>query len=183
VRYAYQALSLDDERRVFWPDLFRPDPSSAETAPRQKIEEVWFAGMHSDVGGGYPPERARVGKELSDIALRWMAKKMPRSLGLAPDALPVGKPLGLMHDSREGNAAKIFTRRVRRPPLGAKLHASVVDRIQGPLDQKSYRPPSLKRAKTVAEPTPFTPSWSDGPDFSLEERYEIVDRRYAKPGP
>ena len=44
VRHTYHAVSIDDERREFAPVLVKRRPG---------VEEVWFPGMHSDVGGGY----------------------------------------------------------------------------------------------------------------------------------
>jgi uncharacterized protein (DUF2235 family) len=43
VRNAVHALALDDERATFHPKLWDPDPG--------RIQQVWFAGMHSDLGG------------------------------------------------------------------------------------------------------------------------------------
>src|SRR5262249_10490542 len=45
---ARHALSLDDERTTFHPIRFDHETND------QRIKEVWFAGSHSDVGGGYP---------------------------------------------------------------------------------------------------------------------------------
>jgi uncharacterized protein (DUF2235 family) len=50
------ALSLDDERTTFHPLRIeeiedKPDISRPSS---DRIKEVWFAGVHSDVGGGYP---------------------------------------------------------------------------------------------------------------------------------
>ncbi len=176
VRYAYQALALDDERQVFWPNRF-----DAPKRPEQTVEEVWFAGMHSDVGGGYEDE-----KRMSNVALGWMASKMPPVLGLSRDSFSgEADPPGPMHDSRTGSAAA-FTRRVRRPRPGAALHASVIDRIRGPLVQSNparepsglYRPESLVRKQASAEASKFTPSWDSPPNFGLAKRFKIVDRGY-----
>jgi uncharacterized protein (DUF2235 family) len=75
---AYHALAIDERRRPFRPTLW----VQQDDAPNQTLEQVWFAGVHSDVGGGYRD----VG--LSEIALLWMAEKA-RSCGLAfkPDHL------------------------------------------------------------------------------------------------
>jgi uncharacterized protein (DUF2235 family) len=55
---ACHALSIDDDRRAFEPVLWRgPDP---------RLEQVWFSGAHSNVGGGYPKQG------LSLLALDWM---------------------------------------------------------------------------------------------------------------
>jgi len=69
---AFQALAIDERRRPFKPTLW----VRQDDAPDQTLEQVWFAGVHSDVGGGYQD----VG--LSEIALLWMAEKA-RSCGLA----------------------------------------------------------------------------------------------------
>lgn len=53
-------VSIDDPRKVFTPTLFAPD---------NRVSEVWFPGVHSDVGGGY----RRAG--LSDIALEFMIER------------------------------------------------------------------------------------------------------------
>lgn len=79
------------------------------TMPR--IKQVWFAGMHSDIGGGYR-ERG-----LSHVPLIWMLNEA-MELGL----LVYGKhrtelrpsPLGAMHDSREGILARLFYRQAER---------------------------------------------------------------------
>jgi len=61
VERACHALALDDERDTFHPLLWR-EPGTA----RQLIEQVWFAGVHSNVGGGYPKQG------LSLVTLDWM---------------------------------------------------------------------------------------------------------------
>ena len=48
VENAYHALAIDDERRTFHPVLW-----DAECEHDQTVEQVWFCGMHTDVGGGY----------------------------------------------------------------------------------------------------------------------------------
>jgi hypothetical protein len=65
VRRACHALSIDDERHTFHPVLW---DESEETPSR--IEQVWFAGVHSDVGGGYPMN------DLSLVALDWMMSRV-----------------------------------------------------------------------------------------------------------
>lgn len=175
VKLAFHALSLDDERQVFWPDRFRIE----KRVPGQTVEEVWFAGMHSDVGGGYEKE-----KRMSNVSLRWMASRMPRVLGLRRDAFPAADadPLGPMHDSRTG-AAGAYTRRVRRPQPGDSLHASVLARIAGPLVKPNatreprgvYRPEALVQRRPTRSRSAFRPKWGSPPRFGLSPRFEIVD--------
>lgn len=64
VKYAYHALAIDERRGSFEPTLWDYKPK-----PDQTVEQVWFAGVHSDVGGGY------FEAGLSDITLRWMLDK------------------------------------------------------------------------------------------------------------
>ena len=69
------AMAIDERRRMFrlnrWVD---PQPFVANpfdlAAPRvnQDIKQVWFAGSHSDVGGGYPETESG----LSKYPLAWM---------------------------------------------------------------------------------------------------------------
>ncbi|WP_441957209.1 DUF2235 domain-containing protein [Mycolicibacterium houstonense] len=70
---AYQALAIDERRGPFVPTIW----SQSDMAPAdQRLEQVWFAGAHSDVGGGNGNDG------LSDIALWWMLEKA-RGAGLA----------------------------------------------------------------------------------------------------
>jgi uncharacterized protein (DUF2235 family) len=69
---AYQALSIDERRQEFPPTLWtQPEPAN----PNQILEQVWFSGVHCDVGGGNPDTG------LADIALCWMIKNA-KDLGL-----------------------------------------------------------------------------------------------------
>jgi len=63
VKQACHALSIDDDR-----DSFRPLVWD-ERADDGRIEQVWFAGVHSNVGGGYPKQG------MSLVALDWMMAK------------------------------------------------------------------------------------------------------------
>jgi len=57
------AISIDERRAFFrqnlWGNKFEKD---------QDIKQVWFAGVHCDVGGSYTPDKSA----LSNIALEWM---------------------------------------------------------------------------------------------------------------
>lgn len=65
VTYAYQALALHELRECFVPTFW-----ARKTRESQTLEQVWFAGAHADVGGGYDDRTA-----LADVALRWMQSK------------------------------------------------------------------------------------------------------------
>jgi uncharacterized protein (DUF2235 family) len=66
VKRAFHALAVDDERHSFHPLLWKE--TELARARGQVIEQVWFAGAHSNVGGGYPKQG------MSLVALDWMMK-------------------------------------------------------------------------------------------------------------
>jgi len=69
-----QAISIDERRRMFrlhpWnePQTFKTNPFNDKNWKPQDIRQVWFAGVHSDVGAGYP----EVQSGLSKFPLLWM---------------------------------------------------------------------------------------------------------------
>ncbi|AUD00598.1 DUF2235 domain-containing protein [Spirosoma pollinicola] len=65
VKAAYHALSIDENRRAFLPTLW--DETSLQS--HQCVKQVWFTGIHSNVGGGYADSG------LSDNALLWMVEQ------------------------------------------------------------------------------------------------------------
>jgi len=75
VQNAYHALAIDEMRCEFPPTLWTSVP-----APGQTLEQVWFCGVHSDVGGGEPDD-GDGSAALSDITLSWMIDKAS-ALGL-----------------------------------------------------------------------------------------------------
>jgi uncharacterized protein (DUF2235 family) len=52
-------------------ELFKPDPFSDTGSTAQDVKQVWFAGVHGDVGGGYPESESG----LSKFPLIWMIKE------------------------------------------------------------------------------------------------------------
>ena len=65
VEQACQALSIDDQRKTFTPEIW--DESKAED--KKRITQVWFSGVHSNVGGGY------VKQGMSLVPLNWMMRQ------------------------------------------------------------------------------------------------------------
>src|SRR3984957_15588290 len=63
MRVIRHAVSIDERRAFFRQNLF-----GTPHDPQQDVKEIWFAGVHSDVGGSYPEPES----QLSKIALRWM---------------------------------------------------------------------------------------------------------------
>lgn len=129
---ARHAIAIDERRQSFTPTLW----TNVQDNPR--VKQVWFPGVHSDVGGGY----SRCG--LSDGALKWMIEEAQqlgldfRQIGslIAPDSS------GQLHDSVIGVFKSLKTL-PRDVPLFAAgntlLHQSGWDRHKNPpLAQGDY---------------------------------------------
>ncbi|MDX6327066.1 MAG: hypothetical protein QOK15_3420, partial [Nocardioidaceae bacterium] len=98
VEAAYQALAIDEHRGPFVPAVWKQSEDRAKAD--MKLEQAWFPGAHSDVGGGYSHH------DLSDLTLRWMVARA-RAEGLVVDPTYVPAPdtetyttLSTVHDSR-----------------------------------------------------------------------------------
>lgn len=74
VESIYHAVAIDERRTMFRPVLwpagqeYRGNPFRRGRAPKQDVHEVWFAGGHGDVGGGYP----EADSALCKVPLVWM---------------------------------------------------------------------------------------------------------------
>lgn len=147
VTHAYQALGVDEQRGAFAPSVWKSNGT-----PRPHVEQVWFAGVHCNVGGGY------LDCGLSDHALLWMATKAmdaglllnQRYLAMRVDPNCHGE----LRESRE-RGYKLMPRHLR--PIGQpdtlneRIHQSAIDRMQHPTND--YRPSNLApivAARTVA---------------------------------
>lgn len=128
VQCARHALSIDDERFTFHPMVW----DETGSAPG-RIEQVWFAGVHSNVGGGYPKHG------MSLVALDWMMEEASQK-GLrfhAEDRDYVRTHAHVhdkLYDSRAGLAVayRYRPRDIRKfmaPGMRPKVHVSVLDRI------------------------------------------------------
>lgn len=128
VKHICHALALDDERTTFHP--LRIDQS--QLAPDQTVKEVWFAGVHSDVGGGYPDST------LSFVPLVWMTDQLGGRLRFQDGEIEhfreYQSAIGPKHDSRSG--AAVFYRYGPRPVLAGEVngglpvvHFAVIERM------------------------------------------------------
>ncbi len=140
VKSAYQALALDEQRAQFPATLWTSEP-----APGQVMEQVWFSGCHSDIGGG----TALAGgvddsTELSNISLGWMAAKA-QAQGLTFDpaqasqfaTMPAKYALDAIHESWKPVMGAPHNRPIDKK---ASVSNSVAVRVQY---AQTYAPPSL----------------------------------------
>ena len=105
---ARHALAIDEERTSFAPELWEESDSSLPSSTKQEtLSQVWFSGVHANVGGGYPDY------SLANVSLSWMmAEAVDYGLRFkaAPDADPDAVKYvnaaqdkdGRLYDSRAG---------------------------------------------------------------------------------
>ncbi len=163
VGYARHAISIDEDRTDFQnvPWEFAGDCKIRALGEAQLLHQVWFAGCHGDIGGGYEENEAR----LSDMALNWMVEQLqstPHPLDIDHSALQrFPSALGMQHDEGRkpfpGIWGKLGFRwglKARNVPEDAILHDSVLERFEAPdvLDydkEAPYRPEPLRNHPAV----------------------------------
>jgi uncharacterized protein (DUF2235 family) len=189
VKGAFHALAIDEQRSAFRPALWHQQPGAAEQG--QELKQVWFAGSHCDVGGGYKETG------LSDITLLWMVDQARRhGLEFNAEVLSAAGPsemkpdesidfrvqpdaLGKLHPSR--TALYRLAKPLHRP-LGRA--ADDKGRLDGseflavPAKERhdkdtSYRPPELERYLTDQQRVRLEPVLLP----SLDARQREEDRR------
>ncbi|NES73822.1 MAG: DUF2235 domain-containing protein, partial [Okeania sp. SIO2D1] len=175
------AIAIDERRALFQKMLW------GKPKPQQDVKQVWFAGAHGDVGGGYPEKESGLAK----IALKWMIEEAEKSellikkedykskvLGEDSEQYIPPNPLGEFHESLIGSwwllqyLPKVmwdvekkkevlrFPDRIRQIPEQAVLHTSVLERLKS----GNYRPGNLGLA--TYEP-------SDVQKALLEKKYSF----------
>jgi uncharacterized protein (DUF2235 family) len=124
------ALAMNDDRASFTPVLWDEHPDAVN-----RIQQVWFAGAHSNVGGGYPQQG------MSLVALDWMlaraedaglrfnafAREQYRSQQAFADKLYNPRSgLGVFYRWKPRHVARLSAEKGITAP---KVHVSVIERI------------------------------------------------------
>ncbi|TXC73375.1 DUF2235 domain-containing protein [Sphingorhabdus soli] len=119
VKSLRHALAIDERRRMFRPAHWKmgqkyiKNPFSKSPPPDQDAVEMWFAGVHSDVGGGYPEEESG----LSKFPLVWMAEES-KAKGLHINT-------AMLNHLARGRQRKGGTHQYVKPDPSAKAHRSL----------------------------------------------------------
>jgi len=154
IMYGRHAVAIDERRAFFRANLWRRRNEPPASGP-QDMKQVWFAGVHCDVGGGYPETESG----LSKIALKWMLDEaigvglrinqthMDKVLGNRGTPYVKPDPHGPMHNSlrwywcpaefvlkrhfdwlRKKWGRRMNLGRRRTIPSGSHIHQSAFDR-------------------------------------------------------
>lgn len=151
IQIGRHAIALDERRAFFRSNLWHPTP----TGGPKDIKQVWFPGVHGDVGGGYPETESGLAK----IALAWMLREAGNAglvidkaredlvLGRAGGGYVAPDPKAAAHESltlswwpaeflfkrhydwetkKEGRRMNLFRRRTI--PAGSSIHQSAYER-------------------------------------------------------
>lgn len=194
VKVALHAMAIDEMRRPFYPTFWMEKlkqeadeddagesasaSASAPPAPSRVVEQMWFAGVHCNVGGGYEQSG------LSDLALAWMISRVKANTSLGFDDSELleeiwpcpastlyrtsrGSPIGrfrsilprpgdtVMSRIWEGLSIALGRRRRSRRRTNEEIHWSVKQRLDWEnalVDKRSpqkYAPPNLRAKKNL----------------------------------
>jgi uncharacterized protein (DUF2235 family) len=163
------AVAIDERRSFFRPNLWGP------AMPGQDLKQVWFPGVHSDVGGSYVEAESG----LSKIALEWMIReavtmgllvdesRLRRIMGHEGEDYVRPDPAAVMHSSLGGfwwqpeliptrmyDTSRIPPKKVWRLPLGRRRYISEGSLIHESVFRRmglvpNYDPPNLPRNRSV----------------------------------
>ena len=134
IAHGYHALAIDEDRTSFEPILWEQSPDW-----QGRLEQTWFPGAHSDVGGQVDHARNR---PLSNISLNWMLRRAEAHGVMLPEAWEswfpehAGAP---MIGCRKGLGRFYFLRRPRQTGQsdGETIHLSIRERMAA---LPGYRP-------------------------------------------
>jgi uncharacterized protein (DUF2235 family) len=176
VEHACHALAVDDERHSFHPLLW---DESGETDGR--IQQVWFAGAHSNVGGGYPKQG------VSLITLDWMMTwaeraglrfvKSDRTLfrdhaNMDDKVYDPRSGLGIFYRWKPRNIGRIC----RENSVTPSLHVSVLERVAH--GTENYTPGNIPANSRVV----FTPEENAQQEVFMQQRAKNVEGVLAASG-
>lgn len=146
IQNAVQALAIDERRKPFAPDVWTRPPGWDG-----QLNQAWFPGVHTNVGGGYAPDG------LANEALHWVLEQAEQ-LGLEVNTAYLAHFLpcfnSVLNDSMT-MVYKVMGENERRlgqhPNDGEALHQSAIDRKK--LSTCAYDPPNLNQELPAVDTT------------------------------
>ena len=139
-----QAISIDERRCMFhlkkWydPQTYKPVRFNEVHAAPQDILQVWFAGVHADIGGGYPEKESGISK----YPLLWMIDEAMKCDSSSPPPISTSSPGAL-------------SARAARTPMSSPTCAGLHTSLSGAWWLLEYLPKSAKYKEWPARTTHF----------------------------
>lgn len=152
VEYAFQALAIDEKRAAFPPSVWDRDPRAPAT---QVIRQVWFAGVHADIGGGYKEHGA------ADLSFLWMVAQTWDLLDFDADDIAAeldksqAYEQATLHESATGIWRNVIGIKHRKLGTGVneEVHPSAIRRLatkgSGPGGKNPYNPSQKKELEAM----------------------------------
>lgn len=158
IETARHAMAIDEIRSSFSVTRWNNADKHSDAT------EMWFPGVHADIGGGY------ANCDLSNVSLIWMitesaATELKFRNGTAL-SFPV-TPLGVMHDSYRGIFSKLRSRPRNIPAMGLSnkkhFHPGALKRQEAsPISYKPYHPTLILQAGETCTVDVFADThWND----------------------
>lgn len=192
VRVGLHALSIDEHRRGFAPTAWTFGDRKKLSAGQQ-VEQVWFSGVHSNVGGSYRLSG------LSDLALIWVMARVADLTKLEFDtdliadnfwpcaacSLYDSVPRWALFDRLLPNRRKVLSDRRKQEFINEKVHWSVVERrgkigIVDETKYATYRPKNLPNVIDDDHIAHKTDREIEFINACLEKRNAPPDKRNAR---
>ncbi|WP_300366046.1 DUF2235 domain-containing protein [Hydrogenimonas sp.] len=181
VLHARHAVAIDEKRASFSPTLW----SNIEN--RKDVKQIWFPGVHSNVGGGY------VDTGLSDIALKWMIEEAADAgLLFRKEMVKQIKPntRGILYDSLKGIFKHLRATPRSIPALIKKnspkiVHHSAIKRqVDPPIEEADYHTTEfLKKGESLERTIYAMNPWNEtgiyleaGKTYRFEAKGQWMDR-------
>lgn len=185
VQHARHALALDEERQSFEPMLWNEDkeptwsladrPSLSSNAKTLRVDQrsilqVWFSGVHANIGGGYPDD------SLAHVSLKWIMDEAQKYAGLkflpaaTQELNAKANTLGPAHDSRAGvgNAYRLDPRNLHQLCDYKKpgFIGSIKEKVVGTPQNKGEAINRVKIAKPIIHESVFHRIREDGSGYA-----------------
>ena len=146
IHNACHALAVDERRKPFRPSLWTRPPDW-----QGKLEQAWFPGVHTNIGGGYHPDG------VANEALHWVVEKA-EALGLAFDTNFLSKYMPCFNSELRDSMTLMYRamgENIRTlgayAEHGEAIHAATINRRD--LPECGYKPPNLDQRLPVVNTT------------------------------
>nr|WP_314546764.1 DUF2235 domain-containing protein [uncultured Massilia sp.] len=175
IGHARHAIALHEVRQPFEPLLWsgvsrKPPRFKSPKLEPQTLKQVWFAGAHADVGGGYASEDG-AGTRYSDISLYWMwCQARAAGLPLCAPPCPASPrsddvphtPPSLLFGGRPARVRPALAELAAAPREGEYLHSSVLERLWQPIEQAYQQAGNAMRI-----------AWRDADEAAIRFHYRL----------